>query len=148
MVVHDFAITLATEGVCSTEDLVNLTPLITNKKVAEGTLVDMTAEEIAAATVVDTAKLVDTIANELHAHMDETAKLYGYDTIASAISYADASAVTKFQQEGYAFRNWRSLVWEFCYTKLGEWQAGGTKYSAQELIDHVDFPALGLDPIS
>lgn len=44
--------------------------------------------------------------------LDNTASQYGYDNIYTAISYADEPAVLKFQDEGKAFRKWRSLLWE------------------------------------
>lgn len=44
--------------------------------------------------------------------LDSTAKSHGYDNILAAISYAEESAVPKFQNDGKSFRQWRSLVWE------------------------------------
>lgn len=44
--------------------------------------------------------------------LDNTASQYGYDNIYTAISYADEPTVLKFQDEGKAFRKWRSLLWE------------------------------------
>ena len=43
------------------------------------------------------------------AHLDATARAAGYDSITNAISFADEPAVPKFQQDGLAFRSWRSL---------------------------------------
>jgi hypothetical protein len=51
-------------------------------------------------------------------HMDDAAKALGYDDIKSAVTYAEEPAVAKFQNEGLAFRQWRSLVWASCYTIL------------------------------
>lgn len=48
----------------------------------------------------------------LQLHLDNKAKEYGYDNIYTAISYADEPSVLKFQDEGKAFRKWRSLLWE------------------------------------
>jgi hypothetical protein len=36
----------------------------------------------------------------------------GYDSIVSAVSYAEESSVPSFQADGIAFREWRSKVWE------------------------------------
>lgn len=47
--------------------------------------------------------------------LDAAAQAAGYDDIRSAVSYADEPAVAKFQEEGQAFRAWRSKVWEACY---------------------------------
>ncbi|MNX58011.1 hypothetical protein D3C86_888390 [compost metagenome] len=55
-------------------------------------------------------------------HLDVTAKSFGYDDIASAVSYADEPAVPQFQLEGQALRAWRSLVWAACYELLGQVQ--------------------------
>lgn len=57
-------------------------------------------------------------------HMDAIAMTYGYDSIASAVTYADEPAVPRFQAEGQAFRRWRSLVWAACYQVLAEVEAG------------------------
>lgn len=57
-------------------------------------------------------------------HMDSAAKAHGYDNIATAVSYADEPAVSKFQREGKAFREWRSFVWAHCYDQLAKYNAG------------------------
>lgn len=46
-------------------------------------------------------------------HLDFTASKLGYDDIKAAVSYADEPSVPKFQDEGKAFRAWRSLMWEY-----------------------------------
>lgn len=56
--------------------------------------------------------------------LDSKAKAMGYDSIATAVSYADEPSVAKFQQEGQRLRQWRSLVWEYCYTELDKVKAG------------------------
>ncbi|SCZ14514.1 hypothetical protein [Pseudomonas sp. NFACC37-1] len=45
--------------------------------------------------------------------MDEKAREAGYDNLLTAISYAEEPTVEKFQNEGKAFRAWRSLVWAY-----------------------------------
>lgn len=60
----------------------------------------------------------------VQAHMDATAMAYGYDSIASAVTYADEPAVARFQAEGQAFRRWRSLVWAAGYQVIAEVEAG------------------------
>lgn len=57
-------------------------------------------------------------------YMDSAARELGYDSISNAITYAEEPAVPKFQEEGKAFRAWRSLVWEKCYQILDEVQEG------------------------
>lgn len=64
--------------------------------------------------------LQDVVQNQL----DAIARAYGYDDIASAVTYAEEPAVPKFQQEGQALRAWRSLVWAACYELLGQVQRG------------------------
>ncbi|NHN77690.1 hypothetical protein HA520_10405 [Azotobacter chroococcum] len=67
-------------------------------------------------------------------HLDETAKGYGYDDIKSAVTYADEPAVPRFQAEGLAFRAWRSLCWDYCYSLLDAVQAGTTPLPALEEV--------------
>lgn len=43
---------------------------------------------------------------------------YGYFSIDTAVSYADEPSVPKFQIEGQALRQWRSLVYLSCYQLL------------------------------
>jgi hypothetical protein len=57
-------------------------------------------------------------------HLDATAKLLGYDSIATAVTYADEPAVPSFQAQGKAFRAWRSQVWASCIASLDAVQAG------------------------
>ena len=56
--------------------------------------------------------------------LDEQARALGYDDIKSAVTYAEESAVPKFQQEGQAMRRLRSLVWARCYEIMNAVQAG------------------------
>lgn len=75
------------------------------------------------------------------AHMDAAAREHGYDNVATAVSYADEPAVTKFQREGKAFREWRSLVWAYCYDQLAKYKAGQIeKPTVEQLI--AALPAL------
>ena len=62
--------------------------------------------------------------NVVQSYMDTMAQGFGYDTIASAITYAEEPSVQKFQDEGKAFRAWRSLVWNCCHNLLEEVQGG------------------------
>lgn len=57
-------------------------------------------------------------------HMDAAAQALRYDSITTAITYAEEPAVPKFQAEGRAFRAWRSQVWAVCYAILAEVEAG------------------------
>lgn len=60
----------------------------------------------------------------VQSHMDDAARALRYDSIANAVTYAEESAVPKFQAEGQAFRAWRSLVWAKCYEILADVQEG------------------------
>lgn len=44
--------------------------------------------------------------------LDTKALAMGYDNIFTAVSYADESAVKKYQDEGKKLRKWRSLLWD------------------------------------
>lgn len=91
-----------------------------------------TPEQIEAAKVLTVQK-----------HMDDAARALRYDDIATAVTYAGESAVPKFQAEGQAFREWRSLVWAKCYAILDEVQAGTRSIPTDaELI--AELPALQL----
>lgn len=79
----------------------------------------------------------------VQAYIDEAARAHRYDSIASAITYADEPAVPKFQAEGQAFRAWRSLVWAKCYAILADVNAGLREIPTdEELIS--ELPALVL----
>lgn len=57
-------------------------------------------------------------------HLDSTAAAHGFDDIKTAVTYADEPAVPRFQAQGRAFRAWRSLVWDFCYSLQDKVAAG------------------------
>lgn len=61
-----------------------------------------------------TAQFVHAASNLL----DTTAQAHGYDNINTVVSYAEEPAVVKFQQDGIAFRKWRSEVWDYAYTQM------------------------------
>jgi len=56
--------------------------------------------------------------------LDGAARDRGYDSLATAISYADEPAVPRFQADGQAFRRWRSLVWAYAHEQLAAVKAG------------------------
>jgi hypothetical protein len=64
------------------------------------------------------AEITKSFIDSIQAHMDEAAQGYGYDDIKTAVTYADEPVVVKFQEEGRAFRRWRSYVWEYGYAQL------------------------------
>jgi hypothetical protein len=52
---------------------------------------------------------------EVQRILDAQARDWGYDNMASAVSYAEEPAVPRYQAEGRALRAWRSAVWDACY---------------------------------
>ena len=54
----------------------------------------------------------------MQAHLDTVARTYGYDGIATVVTYAEEPAVARFQLEGQAFRAWRSKVWNAAHGAL------------------------------
>lgn len=79
----------------------------------------------------------------VQAHLDAAAQARGYDNIVSACSYA--STANPFQNEGIAYLNWRSAVWNHCYQVLADVQAGLRAIpTTAELI--AELPVLVLPP--
>lgn len=60
----------------------------------------------------------------VQAHLDAAARAAGYDSIFTAVTYADEPAVARFQTEGLAMRQWRSLVWGHCIEVMAAVEAG------------------------
>lgn len=50
--------------------------------------------------------------------IETAARERGYDSMATAVSYADEPAVPAYQAEGAALRAWRSLVWSAALAQL------------------------------
>ncbi|MNQ78445.1 hypothetical protein D3C85_933550 [compost metagenome] len=82
-------------------------------------------------------------ASGIQALLDDTAKAAGYDDIYTAVTYAEEPTVVKFQNDGRAFRKWRSLVWDYTYAQL-ELVLNGqrTKPTVEEFL--LELPALEL----
>ena len=77
----------------------------------------------------------------IQAHLDSTAQSAGYDDIYTVVTYAEEPSVTKFQNDGKAFRKWRSLVWDYTYEQLDLVVAGQrTKPTVEEFL--LELPAL------
>lgn len=66
------------------------------------------------------------------AELDAAAQAAGYENINNAVSYAEEPAVPKFQNDGKAFRAWRSLVWAYAYTILDSVLAGTEEQPTME----------------
>lgn len=54
----------------------------------------------------------------IQGHLDAQARAMFYDSIFTAVTYAEEPIVPKFQIEGAALRAWRSLVWDYSYGVL------------------------------
>jgi hypothetical protein len=72
----------------------------------------------------DTAAITRQYEQAVQAKLDAAAVAARYDSIATAVSYAEEPAVPKFQADGIAFRAWRSLVWAYAYEQLAKVLAG------------------------
>lgn len=71
-------------------------------------------------------------------HMDNAAQTFGYDSVQTAVTYAEEPAWPKFQLEGQGFRAWRSLVWAYAYQQLALVTSGQrTQPSILELIEEL-----------
>lgn len=75
-------------------------------------------------------------------YLDQKAIERGYDSILTAVSYADEPSVTKFQQDGIELRVLRSSVWATAYAVLEQVNEG--KMPTPTLEQFVDMlPAIG-----
>lgn len=90
-----------------------------NKKVVNGHLLDITEDEVLTRESERTSLVISElryqILEELDNHLNSTARSYHYDSINSAVSYAEEASVPRFQLEGRAFRKWRSQCYEYAY---------------------------------
>lgn len=66
----------------------------------------------------------------VQAHMDSAAQALGYDSVHTAVSYAEEAEVPQYMADGRLFRRWRSKVW----AKVFALQAGGATGSVEDLI--------------
>lgn len=105
--------------------------------------VAMTAAEKAARDALIQAEITATFEQAIQARLNEAAIAARYDSIATAVSYAEEPAVPKFQNDGKAFRAWRSLIWAYAYEQLALVLAGGRE---QPTVDEflAELPALEL----
>lgn len=98
---------------------------------------------LSAAFPESTNTLLARLTAAVQAHLDAAAKAAGYDSIYTAVSYADEPAVPKFQAEGQAFRAWRSIVWDAANSVRAAVEAGTRQIpTAAELI--AELPVLVL----
>ncbi|WP_341959160.1 hypothetical protein [Pseudomonas sp. RC10] len=86
--------------------------------------VNMTAAEKAERDAAIQAATTAAFEQAVQTKLDGAARDAGYDSIFTAISYADEPAVPRFQADGQAFRRWRSLVWDYAHSELNAVLAG------------------------
>lgn len=73
-------------------------------------------------------KLIARYTNAVQAHLDSTASDWGFSSISDAVTYAEEPAVPKFQEEGRAFRAWRSACWAYFYAQSDALTAGEREF--------------------
>lgn len=71
---------------------------------------------------------------EVGQHINSKAVEFGFDSIITAVTYADEPAGPRNQAYGIALREWRSLCWENCYVVLDDWKAGGPEPALADVI--------------
>jgi hypothetical protein len=118
--------------------------IVTHKQVA------MTAAEkaardadLAAQVAAAQASVMAEFERAVQGELNGAAIAAKYDSIENAVSYAEEPAVPKFQNDGKAFRAWRSLVWAYAYEQLALVLAGERE---QPTVDEflLELPALEL----
>lgn len=103
------------------------------------------AEEVAPPQAREERALDDRLAElvaGVQEFMEGAAVANGYDSLASAISYADEIAVPKFGAEGRAFRAWRSKVWAAYFDAAATWRLSADVPKLDDLL--VSLPQLDL----
>ena len=105
--------------------------------------VAMTAADKAARDALIQTQTTAVFEQAVQAKLNEAAIAARYDSIATAVSYAEEPAVPKFQNDGIAFRAWRSLVWAYAYEQLALVLAGGREQPTVEAF-LLELPALVL----
>lgn len=76
-------------------------------------------------------------------YLDTTAQKLNYDSCLSVCSYVN-TGVAKFDEEGEAFRKWRSAVWEKGYEIVAQVQEGTREIPTEEQL-FAELPKLELD---
>jgi len=105
--------------------------------------VNMTAAEKAVRDEIIRAETMAAFEQAVQGKLNGAAISARYDSIATAVSYAEEPAVPKFQNDGIAFRAWRSKVWAYAYEQLALVLAGERE---QPTVDDflLELPALEL----
>jgi len=82
-------------------------------------------------------ELIATYRAAVGQHIDAVAVALGFDSIITAVTYADEPADDRNQKYGIALRAWRSECWKACRDVLVAWQSGTLQeeITEQGLID-------------
>lgn len=78
---------------------------------------------------------------QLQNWLDRTAQAFGFDSMATAVTYADEPAVPLFQAKGAALRAWRSHLWLAGRKMVSEVRAGARPVPTEaEVLDGMPAP--------
>lgn len=112
--------------------------------VKKGVITHDEYESIVAVPYGDTPEEVQAMLTaKVQKYLDTTAQKLGYDSCLSVCSYVN-TGVAKFDEEGEAFRKWRSAVWAKGYEIVAEVQAGTREIPTEEEL-FAELPAIELD---
>ncbi len=71
---------------------------------------------------------------EVSAHIDSAARALGFDSVVTAVTYADEPSDPLNHGYGVALRAWRSACWLKCREDLTAWQDGGDEPTIEQVI--------------
>ena len=112
--------------------------------VKKGVITHDEYESIVAVPYGDTPEEVQAMLTaKVQKYLDTTAQKLGYDSCLSVCSYVD-TGVAKFDEEGEAFRKWRSVVWAKGYEIVAQVQASTRPIPTEEEL-FAELPTLELD---
>lgn len=77
------------------------------------------------------ARIQKQLTDAVQRHLDSKAQELNYDSCLSVCSYID-TGIQKFDEEGRAFRKWRSQVWAKGYEILAQVQSGERDIPTEE----------------
>ena len=112
--------------------------------VKKGVITHNEYESIVAAPYGDTPEEVQAMLTaKVQKYLDTTAQKLGYDSCLSVCSYVN-TGVAKFDEEGEAFRKWRSAVWAKGYEIVAQVQASTRPIPTEEEL-FAELPAIELN---
>ena len=112
--------------------------------VKKGVITHDEFEQITSTVYGDTPEEVQAMLTaKVQKYLDTTAQKLNYDSCLSVCSYIN-TGVAKFDEEGEAFRKWRSAVWEKGYEIVVQVNAGTREIPTEEEL-FAELPKLDLD---